>query len=193
MEKQYMVKSFEIIRPVGFPYRLISFSFFFNTANTHIMNIHHAAGMDLIYEQVRMCYLFPDQEFYELLRLRNSGEPHDPKYNWILMKGIFGGEPVFDARLNVEYDGEITYLFYPGYDPGWEHFPLYRLPEPGNDMVMLGKDARPAFHHFQCSGLATGGPDEGPVVDLVYLNTYDKFSRIINQWFTEENKQMMLT
>lgn len=189
-----MIKSYEVIRPLDFPYELIDFSFFFYNVETHIMNLHHAAGLDLVYEQKKMCYVFPQNEFYELLKLKNTEEPHASKYNWILMKGIFGGEPVFEATLNIENLDELLFVNLSEKKLNNKCLSLYHKPEPGNDIVISEQTNNAFLHyHLQCNSLAIVEPKSKLLVNAFYLGMSPDLRHIINSWFTEENKQMLLT
>jgi hypothetical protein len=187
-----MIKSLEIIRPADFPYRLIYFDFFFNTINSHILNIHHAAGMNFVYEQMKICYVFPQNEFYQLLRLQNTEEPHIQKYNWILMKGIFAGEPAIKADIQIENE-EILDLLQQDNHLDKKHLYLYRLPERENDIVISEEMSTTVFHHFICNEAFISAPDSFPFINMIYLNSYNNLYHLLNLWFNEENKLMALS
>ena len=63
---------------------------YFENQNTHIIDMYHAGGMNLVYNITKVCYVYPENEFYELLQLQNIEELHEPKYDWLLMKGMYG-------------------------------------------------------------------------------------------------------
>jgi hypothetical protein len=181
-----MIQSYEVIRPAGFPYRLVNFQYYFNTENSRIINLHHAAGMDLVYEQVKICYLFPQNEFYQLLKLQNKEEPHPVYYNWIVLKGIFGGRAAIAAELNIE-NKETMEEVQPGHAITNKGLYLHRLPEINNDIVICDEQSKLPYYHFLCTKVVTT-PGAAPVIDLFYLQAYPGINQILNRWFDEENK-----
>jgi hypothetical protein len=182
-----MIRSLEIIRPANIPYRLLDFDFFFNTINSHILNIHHLAGMNFIYQQMKMCYLFPQNEFYQLLKLQNTDEPHEAKYNWLVLKGVFGGAPGIAAGLDIENE-EILEWLQPDNHFDKSHLHLFRMPERGNDIVIMDEMSVNSFHHFYCVDILQDPQNYFPLLRLHYLNSYTNFYQVINLWFNEENK-----
>jgi hypothetical protein len=181
-----MIKSLEVILPIDFPYRLVSFKFFFENYNTHTMNLYHAAGMNLIYEQTKMCYLFPQNEFYQLLELENTDEPHDEKYNWILMKGTYDNEPKIAADIKIE-NKEMLDNSQPGIHFDRQRFNLHRLPEPEDDIAISDQGESALFHHFSCREVLL---TEGyyPLIGMIYLQSYYNPAEIINRWLDEKDK-----
>jgi hypothetical protein len=190
MEKQFMIKSFEIIRPADIPYRLLSFQFFFENINSHILNLYHAAGMNLIYHITKTCYLFPQNEFYQLLKLQNTEEPHEEKYNWILMKGIFDENPKIEADIEIENE-KILDLLQPDNHFNKKRLHLHRLPEADNEIVISDKSTI-IFHHFLCKEVLINTTHNSPFINMIYLLSYTNFYHIINLWFNKENKLMPL-
>lgn len=193
MEQQFMIKTFEVLRPVNFPYHLIDFTFFFYNVNTHLMNFHHAAGIDFIYEQERICYVFPQNEFYELLRLKNREEPHDTKYDWLLLKGIFAGNPTLEARLNILNRDELLTENPSALGLDGMALPLFRIPEHGNDIAILSKsDGHDSYHCLEMQDITPGDQGGLPRMNVYYIGMSPTLTDIINLWFTDENKELML-
>src|SRR6266498_5166269 len=185
-----MIKEFVILRPPDFPYRLVSlYGYFYN--NHHLINFYHAAGMNLIYEQTKICYVFPQNEFYQLLKLQNTQEPHDPKYNWLLMKGIFGGEPTIQAHIEIENE-EILEQLHPDNDFDKKHLKLHRMLECDDEIAISDKTSTKGFHHFLCNAVFSDILNYLPTISMTYLQFYKNLYPIINLWFDEENKLMPL-
>jgi hypothetical protein len=179
-----MIKSFEILRPAGIPYRLLSFEFFFENVNSPIVNFYHAAGMHLNYLQVRIAYAVSQHEFYQLLHLQNRDDPHEPKYDWLLMKANLDGNPGIPVRIEIESEEEREA---PSIVNEWM---LHRLPKAGNELIITTSE-NTLHHHFVCS--ETRSDMYGiPLLRLLYLNSYAKFYDILNTWFNEENKLLPL-
>jgi hypothetical protein len=182
-----MLKSYEIIRPADVPYALLSFKFLFENMNTHIVDIYHASGMNLVYNIEKSCYLFPQNEFYQLLKLQNTGEPHIQKYNWLLVKGVFSDVPKIEAEIEIE-DEEILSVLQPDNHFNKSQLFLHRLPEPGNEMVIADTSGTIFFHHFVCKEIVTGTTNYAPLISLSYLNSYHSQYQVVNLWSNEENK-----
>ena len=181
--------SFEIIRPDGIPSRLLSFKFYFENMNTHILDLYHAGGMNLVYNINKTCYVFPQNEFYELLKLQNIEELHEPRYNWLLMKGMFGEQG--NLAVDIEIENEETLdLLHPNNSFNKKHLSISKLPEQENEMV-IGDTNKNIFHHFLCNEVSAGG--RVPIINMTYLSSYYDISQIINLWFDEENKLLPLS
>jgi hypothetical protein len=185
MEKPHMIKSFEILRPANIPYRLLSFQFFFENVNSPVVNFYHAAGMHLNYLQIRIAYAIQKNEFYQLLHLQNRDDPHEPKYDWLLMKGIFDEHQSIPVRVEIEDEKNDQQL--PSVATEWL---LHRLPHAG-DELMVGTNGNTLYHHFVCNELSNEMPGL-PLMRLIYLNSYTRFHDILNSWFNEENKLLPL-
>lgn len=185
-----MVKTYQILRPHDIPYRLLSFQFYFENENSHMMNIYHAAGMSLLYHIARRCYVIPGNEFYQLLKLQNTAEPHEPKYDHLLMKGIFGGQPEVEANLTIENEDIFNLLQQDNHL--YKHICLYKLPEPGNDLVIF-EEQKKVYHHFTCAGILKAAPEGYLLINADYHNSYDHFYPVINSWLGEETKLQPLT
>ena len=183
--------SFEIIRPAGIASRLLSFKFYFENMNTHIIDMVHAGGMDLVYDITKTCYVYPQNEFYELLELKNIEELHEAKYDWLLMKGMFG--ETGNTLVNIEIENEETLnLLHPHHDFDKRILYLSKLPEPGNEIVINDKTKTEIFHHFICNELLAGTRAYPPSIIMTYLNSYTSVDDVLNLWFDEENKLMPL-
>lgn len=180
-----MIKSFEVLLPKDFPYTLISFKFYFETYNTPIMNLYHAAGMNLLYEHIRICHLFPQNEFYQLSELRNTDEPHDEKYNLILMKGICDKGPKVPLDIDIE-NGELLDILRPGSQFNKHRLRLDRLPKPADDLLI--SDERPGlFHHFSCGEVFKALPNGVPCVRLVYVTSVNDPLDVVRSWFADRD------
>ncbi|MGN6541520.1 MAG: hypothetical protein ACTHKY_12000 [Ginsengibacter sp.] len=182
-----MIKTFKIIRPQNIPDQLLSFKFFFENVNTHIVDLYHAGGMNLVYKIERSCYLAMQNEFYQLLQLENREEPHLQKYNWLLVKGMFAEEPKIKARIIIENLDSMNPFLEPDQFNGSYVF-LNKLPEPGNELVILDKSEKKMYHHFLCKEISEGFLDFLPRINLFYLTTYSNLFEVINLWCNEENK-----
>jgi hypothetical protein len=187
-----MIKSYDVLWPADFPYRLMSFRFYFENVNTHMLNLYHAAGMNFIYEQIKICYVLPQNEFYQLLQLQNTEEPHNEKYNSILIRAVFGDEPKTEADLEIENE-ELMGILQPGARFNRHYLHLHRFPEAGNDMVLTDESRPSCFHHFVCSGILPGMPDERPVIRLVYSESCDGIFQIINPWLNDKDERVRLS
>jgi hypothetical protein len=185
-----MIKEFVILRPPDFPYRLISlYGYFYN--NHHLINFHHAVGMDLIYEQAKICYVFPQNEFYQLLKLQNSQEPHDSKYNWLVMKGIFAGEPAIDVYIEIENEEQLQQLYPDNYFN--KRLKLHRMLENDDEITLTDNANTKVFHHFLCNAVFSDTLNYLPTISMTYLQSYKNIYPILNLWFDEENKLMPLS
>lgn len=180
-----MIKSFEILRPAGIPYRLLSFKFYFENVNTHILDLYHAAGMELVYFITKSCYFFPQNEVYQLLQLQNTEELHEPKYNWLLIKVIFGEAPKTKATIHIENE-ELLNIKQPDHNFDKEQLFPNRLPESGNDIVISDTMKDSFFYHFYCNEVLPGSIGLPPFISIIYLNTYANPHEIINLWLNEE-------
>ncbi|HTQ63187.1 MAG TPA: hypothetical protein VMI12_00220 [Puia sp.] len=179
-----MIKSLEILRPIDFPYRLFSFRFFFENINSHIINMHNVAGMDFIYEQIRICYVLPQNEFFQLLKLKNIEEPHQQKYETILMKGIFTKDDIIECKMSIENQKDYS----SAYNAAIENYiRLNKLPEIGDEIAIADKNAVNLFHHFSCFDIWHEGAKHLPLAKLVYLNSYNNLSEIINPWLDHKD------
>lgn len=179
-----MIKSFEILRPANIPYRLLSFEFFFENVNSPVVNFYHAAGMHLNYLQVRIAYALHQHEFYQLLHLQNRNEPHEPKYNWLLMKANLDDHPAIQTHIEIEAEEERPL---PSIASQWL---VHRLPGVGSEMI-LSANENTLHHHFVCNEI-TNEMYDIPLLRLSYLNSYTRFSDILNLWFNEENRLLPL-
>jgi hypothetical protein len=187
-----MIKSYDVLWPADFPYRLMSFKFYFENVNTHMLNLYHAAGMNFIYEQIKICYLFPQNEFYQLLKLQNTQEPHSEKYNSILIKGVFADAPKTEADLEIENE-QLLDVLHSGSHFNKHHLNLHRLPEAGNDMVFTDESRPSCFHHFVCSEFLSGIADRHPLIRLLYSGSCGDFFEIINPWLSDKDKRVALS
>jgi hypothetical protein len=190
--KTVMLKSYEIIRPADVPYALLSFKFFFENINTHIVDMYHASGMNLVYNIEKTCYVPAKNEFYQLLKLQNKEEPHIQKYNWLLMKGIFSNVPKIEADIEIENE-EIVNLLQPDNHFNKSQLLLHRLPEHGNEMVIADIVPIACFHHFVCNEVLPGSVNYSPFINLNYLNSYNSSYQAVNRWCNEETKLAPLT
>lgn len=182
--------SFEIIRPADIPSRLLSFKFYFENLNTHIIDLYHAGGMNLAYYINKLCYIFPQNEFYELLKLQNIEELHEPKYNWLLMKGMFAGQG--NTAVDIEIENEETLnLLHPNNNFNKKSLFLSKLPEQENEIV-IGDTDKNIFHHFLYIEVFAGSPGSRSFITMTYLNSYYDIYQIINLWFNDENKLLPL-
>ena len=180
-----MATSFQIIRPANLPDRLLSFEFYFENANTRIVNLYHAAGMSLVYNIKRLCYVFPKNEFYELLQLQNTQETHDKKYNWLLMKGICSVTQQISLNLIFEnsedtFAGNITHT-------SLHEIKAWKIPDRGSEIILSTYSRSGVYEYFVCNELM----DEDakiPTIVTAYLGTYTSINDIINLWFDNENK-----
>ena len=183
--------SFEIIRPTGIASRLLSFKFYFENMNTHIIDMVHAGGMNLVYNIAKTCYVYPQNEFYELLELKNKEELHKTKYEWLLLKGMFGERG--NTLLNIEIENvETLNLLHPNNNFDKRILYVSKLPEPGNEIVINDKTKTEIFHHFSCNEVLAGTPAYPPSIIMTYLNSYIGVDDALNLWFNEENKLMPL-
>lgn len=180
-----MIKSFEIVRPANIPYRLLSFEFFFENVNSPVVNFYHAAGMHLNYLQVRIAYAFRQHEFYQLLQLQNTNEPHEPKYDWLLMKANLDDNPAIEVHIEIEANDERPF---PSIASRWL---IHRLPKVGSEIIVSANE-NTLHHHFVCNEV-TNEMFGILLLRLSYLNSYTKFNDILNTWCNEENKLLPLT
>lgn len=183
--------SFEIIRPAGIASRLLSFKFYFENMNTHIIDMVHAGGMNLVYNIAKTCYAYPQNEFYELLELKNKEEAHEVKYEWLLMKGMFGERG--NALVNIEIENEETLnLLHPNNNFDKRILYVSKLPEPENEIVINDKTKTNIFHHFICDEVLAGTAAYPPSIIMSYLASYTGVDDVLNLWFNEENKLVAL-
>lgn len=179
------IKEFIILRPVDFPYRLMSLvGYFYN--DHHVMNFYHAAGMELIYEQEKICYVIDEDNFYQLLKLKNTQAPHEAKYNWLVLKGIFGMRLGIEAQLKIENEKVLAGLKDQAYIFK-KLLLLHRMPEPGDELAMHADDCL-GFHHFRCNAVFQNDDSFLFTISATYLSIYDHPYSIINLWFDEKNK-----
>lgn len=183
--------SFEIIRPAGIASRLLSFKFYFENQNTHIIDMYHAGGMNLVYNITKVCYVYPENEFYELLQLQNIEELHEPKYDWLLMKGMYGERGSMATNIEIENE-ETLNLLHPNNNFDKKFLFVSKLPEPGNEIVINDKTKTNIQHHFLCNEVLAGTANYPPLIILTYLQSYPSVDDIINLWFDDENKFMPL-
>ena len=183
--------SFEIIRPTGIASRLLSFKFYFENMNTHIIDMVHAGGMNLVYNIAKTCYVYPQNKFYELLELKNKEELHEQKYEWLLMQGMFSEKG--NIMVNIEIENEETLnLLHPNNNFDKRILYVSKLPEPGNEIVINDKMKTEIFHHFLCIEVLAGITVYPPSIIMTYLNSYTGVDDVLNLWFNEENKLMPL-
>ncbi|OQP60186.1 hypothetical protein A3860_34470 [Niastella vici] len=146
--------------------------------------MYHAAGMNLVYEQVKMCYVFPQNEFYQFLKLQNTKELHDEKYNFLLIKGIFGEDAKLEIAIDIENE-EVLNLMEPQHHFNSNRVSAHRLPEPNDDIFLGDTNNGTTYHHFLCydihSDIWAGVSD----VSVRYVSSYDNLNRIICFWFDE--------
>ncbi|HEX5154033.1 MAG TPA: hypothetical protein VFW07_21450 [Parafilimonas sp.] len=184
-----MIKEFIILRPADFPYRLMSLvGYFYN--DHHLMNFYHAAGMELMYEQQKICYAIDEDNFYQLLKLKNTQEPHEAKYNWLVLKGIFGMPPGIEAQLKIENEEVLS--------SEQKNFfkkllPLHRMIERGDELAIHVENDFSILHHFKCNDVFRNNGAFLSTISVTYLGTYDHPYSIINLWFDEENKLMPMS
>src|SRR5690625_3392474 len=165
-----MVKSLEFIRPEGIPYTLLSVQFYFENENSHWINLYHAAGMQLVYNVTRICYVLPQNRFYELLQLQNTKALHEQKYNWLIMKGIFEGIPPIKLKWSIENE-KLFSRIHPDTPADREYLYFHRMPERGNDIILSEGEEKPVFYHFFCNDIHIV-PNKEPAMNLFYLNAY---------------------
>lgn len=182
-----MIKELVILRPVDFPYRLMSLEeFFYN--DHHVINFYHAAGMHLVYKQVRICYVIGDNEYYQLLQLQNVQEPHLSKYNWLLLKGVYGTAPGMAVKLNIEHEAagilkQENHLINSFIYVHWMH-------EPGDEIILSDEKNPDRYHYFRCDSITEDAADPYHTINVTYLNAYNNIYTIINEWCNEENQLM---
>lgn len=179
--------SFEIIRPAGIASRLLSFKFYFENMNTHIIDMYHAGGMNLVYNITKTCFVFPENVFYELLKLQNTEELHEVKYEWLLMKGMYGERGNMATHIEIENE-ETLNLLHPNNNFDKKFLYVSKLPEPGNEIVINDKTKTNIQHHFLCNEVLSGATDYPPLIIMAYLQSFSSIDDIINLWFNKENK-----
>ncbi|HVZ97256.1 MAG TPA: hypothetical protein VG847_10300 [Chitinophagaceae bacterium] len=178
--------SYEILRPPDIPYRLLSFEFYFENANTRIVNLYHAAGMSLVYHIEKICYALPQNEFYELLKLQNISRLHDEKYNWLIMKVNFGEPPRMDAELLIEDPEDMNHLV-PD-DLTRARIKIGKLPEPGTEIILQDKTGKSLYYHLICEELLQNPAAQLPVIAAKFAGSFKSIAGIINLWCDEDNK-----
>lgn len=183
--------SFEIIRPAGIASRLLSFKFYFENMNTHIIDMVHAGGMNLVYDITKTCYVYPQNEFYELLELKNTEELHELRYNWLLMQGKFGIAGSQAVAIEIENE-ETLNLLHPNNSFDKKYLFISKMPEPGNEIVINDKTKTDIFHHFKCNEILARTSAYPASIIITYLNSYSSVDDVLNLWFDEENKLMPL-
>jgi len=167
---------------------LLNFQFYFENENSHWINIYHAAGMRLVYHITHACYVFPQDCFYQLLQLHNKEATHIPKYDWLLMKGIFDGRASINISLVIENQDAFR-VVEPHDEIGKMPLSLFRVPEEGDDIVVIGKRTdRFIFFHFFCCNLFSS--PEGIAIHLFFLNAYDSIDHILDLWFDKNGSPM---
>jgi len=188
-----MVKSYNVLLPEDFPGSLVSFQFFFENYDSHIMNLYHAAGMNLVYELARACYAWPQHELYQLWLLENTQEQHLKKYEVLLMKGSFAGPPAIETRILVMHDGDAWDEETPPPFVG-RRLRLHRLPEPGDDLV-IADEARPGvIHHLRCTAVIPAPHRAGgPLIRTSYIATRYTLLEVINGWLDEDHRLRSLS
>jgi hypothetical protein len=67
--------------------------------------------------------------------MENVEEIHDKKYNWILMKGIFGEDSKLETEITIE-NQEILDFLHPEGNFNLHQLDLHKLPESANEIVM---------------------------------------------------------
>jgi hypothetical protein len=143
--------------------------------------MYHAGGMNLVYNLEKTCYVPAKNEFYQLLKLQNTEEPHIQKYNWLLMKGIFSDAPKIQTEIEIENE-EIVNLLQPDNHFNKSQLLLHRLPEPGNEMVVADTSETTLFHHFVCNEVLPGSMNYLPLISMRYLNSYNSYYHAVNRW-----------
>ena len=181
-----MVRSFDVLLPKDFPYALVNFRLYFQNYGTGTVNLYHAAGMELIYEQERICYVLPGDVFFQLLRLQNTGEPHERKYDVLLMKGWY--DPV-KSRMDIEItNSDLMEALRPAYDIDSRWMEMPRLPEPGEELAVADRRDATVYHHFICREVpARTAARLVPLVRLEYLESATLLE-IVNAWLSDENR-----
>ena len=152
----------------------------------------HAAGMNLVYQIVKVCYVYPRNEFYELLQLQNTEEPHEAKYDWLLMKGMYGEGGNIKTDIQIENE-ETLHLLHPYNSFDKKSLYINKLPETRNEIIINDKIKANIFHHFLCNEVLPGTTDYPPLIIMTYLKSYTSVDDVIDLWFNEENKLMAFT
>lgn len=178
-----MIRSFDVLLPRDFPYALVNFRFYFQNYGTGTVNLYHAAGMELIYEQERMCFVLPGTAFFQLLRLQNTGEPHERKYELLLMKGWYDSAK---GKMDIEISNPDALISeWPHYDFDVCRQDMQRLPQPGEELALADRQQSHMYHHFRCAEVARSAADDHrPLVRLEYLES-SSLLMIINDWLPE--------
>lgn len=180
-----MIKRFEVLRPVDFPYRLIDFQFLFYNIDTPLINLYHAAGMSLVYKIVRVTHVYEQNQAYQLWQLQNMQEPHDKKYNWILIKLVMDENPQIPVNIEIENEERLA-LLHPDYAVR-KHLTVHKLPVIEDGIVLNNKTGMHVFHHFLCNNISQDVTYSLPVLNLIYLQSYYDINDILNLWMDEEN------
>lgn len=181
-----MIKELIILRPADLPYRLMSLEgFFYN--DHHVINFYHAAGMHLVYKQVRICYVIGYNEYYQLLQLQNVQEPHLSKYNWLLLKGIYGTAPGMAVKLDTGQETAGILKQQGNLTNGCVY--VHWMPDAGDEIALADEKTPACFHYFRCDSI-TENAALYHTINVTYLNAYNNIYTIINGWFNEENQLM---
>lgn len=181
-----MIRSFDVLIPRDFPYALVSFQFYFYNYGSGTVNLYHAAGMELVYEQTRVCYVCPEGVFYQLLTLRNREEPHSAKYEMLLMKGWFDGAAV-EADLEVVNPGLLA-IVCPKHGLDLTRLTVPELPKAGSELAIRDPDRRSVVHHFYCQEVLPRreGADR-PLIRVEYLETMSLLE-VVNDWLDIDDR-----
>lgn len=185
-----MIRSFDVLLPRDFPYALVNFRFYFQNYGTGTVNLYHAAGMELIYEQERICFVLPGVVFFQLLRLQNIDQPHERKYELLLMKGWYDS---VKAKMNIDISNrDLLESSWPGYDLDLHRQDMQRLPQSGDELAVADRRYSQIHHHFRCQDVSVVGREgDGPLVRLEYLES-SSLLMIINGWLPE-GEQLLFT
>jgi len=182
-----MITSYEVLLPRDFPPALVSFQFYFQNYGTGMITLYHAAGMQLVYMQVHICYVYPENIFFQLLKLQNVERPHLKEYDLLLMKSWFGV-----GKMEVDIDVVNTGLLMilrPDVLNIVHRLRVLWLPKPGEELAIPDQKEPSVYHHFFCREvLQVETESERPVIRLEYIESC-KLLKIVNAWMdNDENK-----
>jgi hypothetical protein len=144
--------------------------------------------MSLVYFVEKICYVLPQNEFYELLRLENLEEPHNKKYNWLIMKGNFGTPPQIKASLIIDDRDEEKEL-HP--EISSDQITVGKLPALGNE-IALRLPGKNVYDHFSCEDILQDPLNPIPMIVANFMGAFKSVKEIINLWCDAENKLLPL-
>jgi hypothetical protein len=185
-----MIKAFDVLLPRDFPYALVSFQLYFENYGTGTVNLFHAAGMELIYEREQICYVYPENIFYQLLRLQNTAETHARKYELLVMKGWF--EAVREqAKLEIVNPVMLDTL-YSDHFFNSDRLQVRQLPRPGEHLALADLGELLIYHFFCCrETLPEVTTRQVPLIRLEYLRSCTLLE-IVNSWLEDSDKLQSL-